>query len=97
MATVRMPGGGLGTGPDASDRVIMVRGKPVRFEFSRRFGPTLINEDGEPMKRQPGPHSAFWKPFGEWLELWLVAHPDPPAPGHASDKWDRRPLTTGDE
>ena len=38
------------------------------FEFSDRFGPVLLDKDGEPLRRQPiSPRHPFWKPFNAWL------------------------------
>lgn len=42
-----------------------------RFEFSRMFGPTLIDKRGNVLKNQPVSEShPFWRPFNAWLEQY---------------------------
>ncbi len=42
--------------------------RKYRFEFSEMFGPTLINERGDPLKVQPISEThPFWRPFNAWL------------------------------
>lgn len=67
---------------DARAQTVTVQGKPVRFEFNRRFGPLLVDKDGEPLSRQPMSKThPFWVPFQAWLKEWLVTNPEPsPAP-----------------
>lgn len=47
-----------------------------RFEFSDRFGPLLVDEDGEPLDDQPVSESdPFWAPFSAWLRQHREAQP----------------------
>lgn len=46
-----------------------------RFEFSDRFGPLLVDEDGEPLDDQPVSESdPFWGPFNAWLVRHRATH-----------------------
>jgi hypothetical protein len=48
--------------------VIEADGKSFRFEDSDRFGPSLINKDGEIKKRPfPGGGSPFWRAHRCWV------------------------------
>lgn len=50
------------------DGQVQVNGKTVRFEYTRIFGPLLVDRRGEPLKRQPiAENHPFWAPFNEWL------------------------------
>lgn len=56
---------------DAADQVITVRGKKVRFDFSERFGPLVLDDEGNPLKKQPiSERDPFWEPFNAWLGAW---------------------------
>jgi hypothetical protein len=47
--------------------VIAAGGKSYRFEDSDRFGPSLINKRGDPLKNPwPGPRSPFWRAHRLW-------------------------------
>jgi len=69
-----------------------VKGKPVYFDFDRRFGPLVTDKRGEPLTRQPGSNSPFWPPFNVWLANWLKNNPERELPPHPSEKWDRRSI-----
>jgi hypothetical protein len=43
-------------------------GKQYRFEDSDRFGPSLIGSKGDPLTRQPGEHSPFWRVHRIWVQ-----------------------------
>lgn len=78
-------------GPDAVDQKVIVNGKEVRFEFSRRFGPLLVDEDGRELDKQPtSERDAFWVPFNAWLADWMKKNPDPPARVCETDHLDKR-------
>jgi hypothetical protein len=48
--------------------ILRDKGKEWSFEFSDRFGPILLNKDGEPRALQPiSPKHPFWRPFNAWL------------------------------
>lgn len=91
MGSIRLPFGGIGTGPDTATQSVMVKGKPVYFDFDRRFGPLITDKRGEPLKRQPGERDPFWPPFNIWLAKWLTANPEPKPAPHPSAKWDTKP------
>lgn len=56
---------------DAADQVITVKGKKVRFDFSERFGPLVLDDEGQPLEKQPIHESdPFWEPFNAWLGAW---------------------------
>lgn len=46
--------------------VITHQDKSYRFEDSDRFGPVLLNKNGEPSERQPGERSPFWDVHSLW-------------------------------
>lgn len=44
------------------------KGKQWRFEDSDRFGPSLIDKKGDPLKNPwPGPRSPFWRAHRIWV------------------------------
>ena len=51
---------------DFSDLTIQAGGKSYRFEFSKRFGPTMIGKKGQTIETTPPIRSPFWRA----LELW---------------------------
>jgi hypothetical protein len=59
-------------------------GKQYRFEDSDRFGPSLIGSKGDPLTRQPGEHSPFWRVHRIWVQqgritsAWIVCLWDEP-------------------
>lgn len=56
---------------DAADQIITVKGKKVRFDFSERFGPLVLDDEGNPLEQQPISESdPFWPPFNAWLGAW---------------------------
>lgn len=60
---------------DAADQTVMVKSKAVRFEFSERFGPALLDSRGDPKARLPGERHPFWPAFEAWLAEWRKTHP----------------------
>lgn len=59
---------------DAADQEIMVGGRKVCFDYSDRFGPLVLNEDGTEADKQPVDESdPFWPPFNAWLTEWRAA------------------------
>ncbi len=48
---------------------LLINGRYRTFEFHGVCGPVLLNEQGDPLTRQPSPSSEFWKAF----EAWRVA------------------------
>lgn len=50
--------------------------RKYRFEFSEMFGPTLINQRGDPLKVQPvSERHPFWRPFNAWLADYRKSKP----------------------
>lgn len=48
--------------------VLEHEGRSWRFEFSEQFGPSLVDDQGEILSRQPtSPHHPFFGPFHQWL------------------------------
>jgi hypothetical protein len=70
-----LPGGGIVTMPDALGQYVMVNGKRVYFDFDKRFGPLVLDANGEPRKQQPGERNPFWQPFKIWLDQWWSLRP----------------------
>lgn len=66
MSCLSVPGGCVCCAGEEHE--IVVEGRPVRFEFSERFGPLVLRTDSMPRARQPGPRSKFWPVFECWLE-----------------------------
>lgn len=65
-------------GPDAHHKVV-VKGKEVMFDFSRMFGPLLVDEEGTPLEKQPiSERHPFWKPFNAWMVEWNEQNPERP-------------------
>lgn len=65
---VRIPGccfiDGWGVGPF----IIEVYGKQFRFEDSDRFGPALVDRNGDQLKKHwPSPRSPFWYGHKCWV------------------------------
>lgn len=48
--------------------LIRVNGRYREFEFHGVCGPALLDEDGEPLAKQPGERSAFWPAFDAWAK-----------------------------
>ena len=46
--------------------VLMVEGRPMRFEFHGVCGPVTLDSNDEPLKRQPGSRSPFYPAFDAW-------------------------------
>lgn len=56
------------TGPDVIGQRIRVGRKFVFFDFDHRFGPLIVDREGEPTDDQPnGEDNPFWAPFEVWL------------------------------
>ncbi len=65
-------------GPDARNQKVIVGGREVLFDYSDRFGPLLIDEEGNPLEKQPiSERHAFWAPFSIWLAQWQKSNPMP--------------------
>ncbi len=45
----------------------MVGHRVVHWDFSYRFGPLFVSENGIPWKNQPKVTSREWKAFEQWL------------------------------
>ena len=60
FGNARLMGGG-------SKRIIEFNGKRLNFEMHRMFGPWVLNADGDPAHKQPGPHSKFWTAVTLWV------------------------------
>jgi hypothetical protein len=51
-----------------TDGTVEVDGKIVRFEFTRIFGPLLVDDNAQPLEEQPiFEDHPFWAPFLAWL------------------------------
>lgn len=75
---------------DAANQQVTVNGKVVRFDFSRRFGPLLIDEEGRELDKQPiSERDAFWPPFNRWLADWTRKNPEPPPRPGKTDHLDK--------
>lgn len=62
-------------GPSVIGQRVRVSGKYWFFDFDQRFGPLVVDKDGEPTDAQPiGDDHPFWKPFEVWLAgYWRAA------------------------
>lgn len=63
--------------------------KQYRFEDSDRFGPSLIGSKGDPLTRQPGENSPFWRVHRIWVQQGRRT-----APGGIDCIWDEPKPTT---
>lgn len=55
-------------GGSRTEAEVVVRGRKVRFEFTQRFGPVVLDRYGDPKEKQPiTENHPFWKPFNTWL------------------------------
>lgn len=76
---------------DRADQVVMVRGRKVRFDFSELFGPLLLDDEGNPLKKQPiSERDPFWPPFNAWLAEYRKVEPRAPPPLGKTDHLDKR-------
>lgn len=48
--------------------LIEIRGRQRLFEFHGVCGPSLVNQDGELLDRQPAASSPFWGAFDAWVK-----------------------------
>lgn len=48
--------------------LIEINGRYRLFEFHGVVGPMLVDDRGEPLKRQPGANSPFWAKFEAWRD-----------------------------
>ncbi|MDR3495344.1 MAG: hypothetical protein P4L82_12155 [Ancalomicrobiaceae bacterium] len=46
---------------------IIADGKRWRFEDSDRFGPLIIDQNGDPLLQQPKERSPFWAAHAQWV------------------------------
>lgn len=75
---------------DAAAQEILVKGKTVRFDFSRRFGPLLVDDEGRELDHQPvSERDPFWPPFRIWLAKWTRENPEPPPRPGPTDHLDK--------
>lgn len=56
--------------PSDVHRAVDETGREWLFEFHHFCGPMVVGKRGEPLNRQPGTRSPFWKAF----ETWRAAH-----------------------
>lgn len=43
-------------------------GKQWKFEDSDRFGPFILGQKGDPLSKQPGERSPFWRAHSVWVQ-----------------------------
>lgn len=67
-AHTRFRSGGFVDAWGAGPFTIEAGGKHFTFEDSDRFGPVVLNSDGDPASRQPGARSPFWNAHRHWVD-----------------------------
>jgi hypothetical protein len=66
---------------DAEGEGVDINGRTWRWEFSRQFGPTFLDKDGDPLRVQPAEKSPAWRVFNRWYDEWRAHSAGAPPDG----------------